>query len=344
LAHDASQVSAASIYQDFRTLFLRPVSGYYFFMSQKIFLSSPRGFCAGVKRAIQIVEICLQKFGSPIFVNHEIVHNKFVVESFKKKGVIFCDDFKKIIKTKTTKKVPIIFSAHGVNPKFYNECLKYQDYIDIVDATCPLVKNVHFQIQKLAKKDFCIFYIGKKNHQEFLGISGLSPNIFLIENIEQAKKIDNKKFEEKKCAVFTQTTLSMDDTEKILEILKKKLINLKISKNICYATQNRQNSIKKIAKQVDFVIVIGSKNSSNSNQLVSVAKKFCPAALYENIEFIPKKIFDYKKIGITSGASVPDVLVQEVIKKFKEKNPKLIIEEMKFLEERINFSIDNNFF
>ena len=284
---------------------------------QKIFLAEPRGFCGGVRRAIEILEKNLQKFGPPIFVNHQIVHNKFLVENFKKRGVIFSENLKKIPENSK-----IIFSAHGVSPIFREKC--QQKNLQIFDATCPIVQQIHEKIKILIKKNFQIFYVGQKNHQEFRGISGISKNIFLIENEISARKILQKNFE-KKIAVLTQTTLARPKTEKILKILRQ-IPDAKIENNICFSTQKRQKIVEKISKNVDFFLVIGSKNSSNSRRLAEIARENCPAILCENAAEIPLKIFTEKKIGISAGASVPEILVENVLQKFCEKNSKIKIE------------------
>ena len=234
----------------------------------KIFLAKPRGFCAGVDRAIEIVEKALKKFGSPVYVRHEIVHNKQVVENLKHKGAIFIEELEEIKDTSR----PVIFSAHGV-PKSVPEDAKNKK-IFYVDATCPLVTKVHREAENLNKNGVQILLIGHKNHPEVIGTMGQIPEgqIDLIENIDDANNYENKS--NKKLAFVTQTTLSVDDTKEIILALKKKFPEIKEPKkeDICYATTNRQAAVKKIAEKCDMFFVIGSRNSSNSLRLVEVAR------------------------------------------------------------------------
>ena len=298
---------------------------------KKLILASPRGFCAGVERAVSTVEECLTKFGAPIFVNHEIVHNKFIVQNFEKKGVIFTDNLEKIPNNSV-----YIFSAHGVNPEFRKEVKKKG--LRVIDATCPLVQKVHSEAENFAKNGFEIFYIGKANHQEFLGISGIA-EIHLIENVEDAENIDIKSFAKKRVVALSQTTLSQKDTSDIFEILRGKFDEIMIPGDICYATQNRQNAIKVLAEKSDAVIVIGSQNSSNSNKLVEVAGKSCPAILCEDFTEISEDFLNKEVVGISSGASVPEILVKQVINFFKEKNPEIVINTINISQESVKFPL-----
>ncbi|MCX7337405.1 MAG: 4-hydroxy-3-methylbut-2-enyl diphosphate reductase, partial [Pelagibacterales bacterium] len=243
-------------------------------MEQKIvnvFLASPRGFCAGVDRAVEIVKKTINKFGAPVYVRHEIVHNQFVVENLRSQGAIFVEELSEI----KDKSRPVIFSAHGVPKEVINEA-KLNNII-YIDATCPLVTKVHKEAEMLAKEEFNIIFIGHKNHPEVIGTIGQVDNnyITLIENEDDVEnyfpKIKNNKF-----AYITQTTLSVDDTIKIISLLKKKYPSIKepIKSDICYATTNRQEAVKKIAKKCDLFLVVGSKSSSNSQRLVEVAKRF----------------------------------------------------------------------
>jgi len=235
----------------------------------KILLASPRGFCAGVDRAIEIVNKALKKFGSPVYVRHEIVHNKQVVEELKKRGAIFVEELSEI-KDVTR---PVIFSAHGVPKKVPEEAKLKNLYY--VDATCPLVSKVHRESEQLYKNGFEIILIGHKNHPEVVGTMGQLPqgSIKLIETVNNVKSLDENTFQ-KPLAYITQTTLSVDDTTEIIELLKSKfpLIKGPIKEDICYATTNRQKAVKKIAPECDMVFIIGSRNSSNSVRLVEVAK------------------------------------------------------------------------
>ncbi len=305
-------------------------------MVKKVFLAYPRGFCAGVKRAILIVEKSISKFGTPIYVNHEIVHNRFVVDNFKKKGVIFTDDLEKI-----PEKSVYIFSAHGISPKI-REKAKKKD-LKIIDATCPLVTKVHWEAEKFSKKGAYCFYIGQKQHQEYLGVKGVAP-LHLLSKKSDVEKINKSKFKNQNVICLTQTTLSVDDTKEILVELQKKIPHLKVPGDICYATTNRQESVKKLAEKVDFIIVIGSQNSSNSQKLVSVAQKNgTNAELFENVYKIPKKVFEYEKIGITSGASVPEVLIEEVLNKMKDINKKIETESLQIKKENLKFPLPKMF-
>ena len=302
-----------------------------------IFLAAPRGFCAGVERAIEIVKKSLIKYGSPIYVRHEIVHNKYVVDNLKKMGAIFIEELDEI----KDQSRPVIFSAHGVPksiPKYAS--LKKIEYID---ATCPLVSKVHREAEYLYKNNFHILLIGHQNHPEVIGTMGQLPEktIDLIETTNDAKKYSNNSG--KNLSYITQTTLSVDDTIDIINVLKKKFPNIKGPKkeDICYATTNRQVAVKKIANKCDMFFVIGSRNSSNSKRLVEVAKKSgCKNS--ELIDFekeIPiKKIMKCKTIGISSGASAPEILVKKFINKIKEKIY-IKINEINVIKEDVYFKI-----
>ena len=302
-----------------------------------IFLAAPRGFCAGVERAIEIVKKSLIKYGSPIYVRHEIVHNKYVVDNLKKMGAIFIEELDEI----KDQSRPVIFSAHGVPksiPKYAS--LKKIEYID---ATCPLVSKVHREAEYLYKNNFHILLIGHQNHPEVIGTMGQLPEktIDLIETTNDAKKYSNNSG--KNLSYITQTTLSVDDTIDIINVLKKKFPNIKGPKkeDICYATTNRQVAVKKIANKCDMFFVIGSRNSSNSKRLVEVAKKSgCKNS--ELIDFekeIPiKKIMKCKTIGISSGASAPEILVKKFINEIKEKID-IKINEINIIKEDVYFKI-----
>ena len=304
----------------------------------KILLAAPRGFCAGVDRAIEIVEKALEKFGSPIYVRHEIVHNKYVVNNLKKKGAIFIEELYEI----EDKSRPVIFSAHGV-PKSIPEEAKNKK-IFYVDATCPLVTKVHRETERNNKNGFQIILIGHKGHPEVVGTMGQIPkeNITLVETIEDAKNIKIEKFN-KPVAYVTQTTLSVDDTKDIIEILKKKFPNIKspIKEDICYATTNRQNAVKQIAPLCEMFFVIGSENSSNSKRLVEVAKKAgcSKSQLISFDKTLPlDQIIKCSKIGLTSGASAPESLVQDFISEVK-KYCEVSIEEFVTAKENVTFKL-----
>jgi len=303
----------------------------------KIFLAAPRGFCAGVDRAIEIVKKSIDKYGSPVYVRHEIVHNKYVVDNLKKIGAIFVEELEEI-KDKTR---PVIFSAHGVPKSVPKEASNLN--MTYIDATCPLVSKVHREAENLNKNGSHILLIGHKNHPEVIGTMGQLPeeSIELIESVESAKKYTKKN--DKKLAYITQTTLSVDDTKEIINVLKTKFpeINEPKKEDICYATTNRQAAVKKIAKKCEMFFVIGSRNSSNSVRLVEVAKNNgCNKS--ELIHFESKvpfdKIANCKTIGISSGASAPEILVEEFIKKIK-KEFTIEVEEVEMIKENIIFKI-----
>ena len=303
----------------------------------KIYLASPRGFCAGVDRAIEIVKKSIDKFGSPVYVRHEIVHNKHVVESLKKIGAIFVEEISEI----KDKSRPVIFSAHGVPKKVPKEAEELN--MKYVDATCPLVSKVHREAENMHKNGYHIILIGHKGHPEVIGTMGQIPldGITLVETIEDVEKIVFKKDE--KLAFITQTTLSVDDTKEIIECLKKRFpkINEPKKEDICYATTNRQAAVKKIAKLCDMFFVIGSRNSSNSKRLVEVASKAgCnQSELIHSESDIPlDKIGKCKTIGISSGASAPEIIVQDFISKIKEKY-EVQIEEVEIVKENVFFKI-----
>ncbi len=303
----------------------------------KILLASPRGFCAGVDRAIEIVKKSIQKYGSPVYVRHEIVHNKHVVEGLKKIGAIFVEELSEI----EDKTRPVIFSAHGVPKSVPREASDLN--MIYIDATCPLVSKVHREAENLNKAGNHILLIGHKNHPEVIGTMGQIPSegIDLIENIEDAKKYIKKN--SKALAYVTQTTLSVDDTKEIINKLKNKFPEIKEPKkeDICYATTNRQEAVKKIAKKCNMFFVIGSRNSSNSVRLVEVAKKSgCENSLLIHSESeIPfDKIDNCRTIGISSGASAPEILVEEFINNLKKKYD-VKIEDTEFIKEDVTFKI-----
>ena len=303
----------------------------------KVLLASPRGFCAGVDRAIEIVKKSIEKYGSPVYVRHEIVHNKHVVESLKKIGAIFVEELSEI----DDKSRPVIFSAHGVPKSVPKEAANLN--MEYVDATCPLVSKVHREAENLYKTGAHIILIGHKNHPEVIGTMGQIPkeSIDLIENIKDVEKFENK--ENKDLAFITQTTLSVDDTKEIINELKNKFPKIKEPKkeDICYATTNRQAAVKKISNLCEMFFVIGSRNSSNSVRLVEVAKNNgCDKSeLIHSESKVPiDKIANCKTIGISSGASAPEILVEEFINKLK-KEFITEIEEVEIIKENITFKI-----
>ena len=304
----------------------------------KILLASPRGFCAGVDRAIEIVKKTLIKYGSPVYVRHEIVHNTQVVENLKKLGAIFVEELNEVEDSSR----PVIFSAHGVPKSVPEEAsIKKMFYID---ATCPLVTKVHREAESLHKNGYDVILIGHKNHPEVLGTMGQLPKgaIKLIETVKHAQNLNVNELK-KPVAYVTQTTLSVDDTKDIIEVLKGKFPEIKspIKEDICYATTNRQEAVKKIAPLCDMFFVVGSKNSSNSQRLVEVAKK----SGCVNSELIPFNeklpidlIIKCNKIGITSGASAPERLVQNVISEIK-KHCNVSMEEIILTKEKVTFKL-----
>lgn len=280
----------------------------------KLYLATPRGFCAGVDRAIEIVELALKKFGPPVYVRHAIVHNRWVVDHLKKKGAVFVEEINEIPFGAVT-----VFSAHGVSPQVREEAKKR--HLRVIDATCPLVTKVHMEAIKFATEDYTILLIGHKGHVEVEGTMGEAPDkIILIETIQDALKVNVP--DPKKVAIITQTTLSVDDTREIIETLKKRFPTIKTPKadDICYATQNRQDAVKELVKICDLVLVIGSKQSSNSNRLREVAEKNgCTSYLIrDETEIDTSWLNGIKAVGITSGASTPEFLVSRVIKKLME--------------------------
>ena len=303
----------------------------------KILLAAPRGFCAGVERAIEIVKKSINKYGAPVYVRHEIVHNKHVVDSLKKIGAVFVEELGEI-KDKTR---PVIFSAHGV-PK--SVPLEAEDYkMEYIDATCPLVSKVHREAENLHKAGYHIVLIGHHNHPEVIGTMGQLP-IGSIDLIQNEIDVENYNLEgSKKIAYVTQTTLSVDDTKNIIAALKVKYPKIKepFKEDICYATTNRQSAVKKIAENCDMFFVLGSRNSSNSVRLVEVAQQSgCPASeLIHSESSIPySKIKNCKTIGISSGASAPEVLVNNFIDKIKSEFD-VKIEEVEIVKENIVFKV-----
>ena len=304
----------------------------------KIILASPRGFCAGVDRAIEIVKKTLVRFGPPVYVRHEIVHNAHVVNNLKKLGAIFVEEIHEI----KDRSRPVIFSAHGVPKSVPKEAINNKMFY--IDATCPLVTKVHREAERHNKNGYKIILIGHKGHPEVIGTMGQIPkeNIVLIETIEDAKnlKLDGP------VAYVTQTTLSVDDTKDIIEALRKKFPEIKapIKEDICYATTNRQNAVKKIAPLCDMFLVIGSDNSSNSKRLVEVAKKAgCKnAQLIDFKKELPlEEIVKFKVIGLTSGASAPEKLVQDFISEIK-KHAKVSIDEKITSKESVTFKLPSS--
>ena len=305
----------------------------------KLLVAAPRGFCAGVDRAIEIVEKCLQKYGKPVYVRHEIVHNKYVVEDLEKKGAIFVNELFECPKDR-----PVVFSAHGVAKSVFSEAEERN--LQYIDATCPLVTKVHIEAKRYHKLGYQIIMIGHKNHPETIGTMGQLPHgeVLLVENCKDVDVINPR--DENKLAYVTQTTLSIDDTLEIGNALKNRFPGILAphKEDICYATTNRQNAVKKISPLIDGLLVVGSINSSNSKRLVEVGKNAgCRySQLIDNVNDIDwRSISGSESIGLTAGASAPEILINQVIEEFK-KRFKATIEFIEITKEDIQFKIPSS--
>ena len=300
----------------------------------QIILATPRGFCAGVERAIAIVERAIEKFGAPIYVRHEVVHNKFVCDNLREKGAVFIDDLAAVPTGST-----VIFSAHGVSKAVREEAIARG--LNIFDATCPLVTKVHLQVARMSKAGREIIMIGHKGHPEVEGTMGQCPeNMLLVESVEDIEKLVVK--DPAKLSYVTQTTLSVDDAAEIVSALKTRFPEITGPKrdDICYATQNRQDAIKALATQVDLVLVVGSKTSSNSNRLREVAEILgTKAYLIDKAEQIdPAWLNGVDRIGITAGASAPEVLVKDVVDWLRKRQP-CQVSQLQGTEENVTFAL-----
>jgi 4-hydroxy-3-methylbut-2-enyl diphosphate reductase len=303
-------------------------------MRREILLAQPRGFCAGVERAIEIVEKAIEKFGAPIYVRHEIVHNTYVVNDLKQKGAVFIEDINEVPMGAT-----LIFSDHGV-PKVVERQAQDRE-LSVYDATCPLVTKVHIELTKLAEQGYEFIMIGHKGHPEVEGTLGqLDKGIHLVENLEDINRLMPSQTE--LLAVVTQTTLSVDDTAEIVSAIKMRFPKVRMPKqqDICYATQNRQDAVKMMSAEVDIVIVVGSHNSSNSNRLRDLAiKQGRQSFMVDSVADIDESWFEgHRCIGVTAGASAPEVLVQEVISKLKKLGA-LSVRQLKGVEEKFKFPL-----
>ena len=305
-------------------------------MTRKIFLAAPRGFCAGVDRAIKIVEMALEKWGAPVYVRHEIVHNKFVVDNLRDKGAIFVEELEECPNDR-----PVIFSAHGV-PKSVPEEAEHRNMI-FVDATCPLVSKVHIEAERHSGNGLQMVMIGHKGHPETIGTMGQLPEgeVLLVETVKDVAELDVR--DPDSLAYVTQTTLSIDDTADIVTALQNRFPKIvgPHKEDICYATTNRQMAVKAIAGKVDALLVVGAPNSSNSKRLVEVgAKAGCQyAQLVQRADDIDwNALGDMQNIGITAGASAPEVLVNEVIDAFRAKG-EVEIEIVETAQENVNFKV-----
>ena len=301
---------------------------------KKVTLAKPRGFCAGVEMAIETVDRALEKHGAPLYVFHEIVHNQHVVADFQRRGVIFVNSIAEV-----PARSNVIFSAHGVSPVIWQQA-KEKQLQWAIDATCPLVEKVHREVRKFVAQGYWILLVGHRDHDEIVGTSGEAPaRTLVVENVAEAQSVVVP--EPDKVVVLTQTTLSVDDTREIIEVLQERFPRMitPAKEDICYATQNRQDAVKQLAKEVQLVLVIGSKNSENSNQLVKVARSLGkPAHLIDDQRGIdPAWLIGVSQVGITSGASVPDQLVQEVVEFFKRRGAQ--VEQVGLVEENIHFAV-----
>lgn len=299
-----------------------------------VLLATPRGFCAGVDRAIDIVSHALQKFGAPIYVRHEIVHNTFVVNDLKQKGAIFIEDLDEVPPGAT-----LVFSAHGVSRAIQDEA-KARGF-SIFDATCPLVSKVHVEVTKLSKQGYEFLMIGHKGHPEVEGTMGqLSSGIHLVEDEADVERVQPRQTE--LLAVVTQTTLSVDDAASIMAAIKKRFPNVREPKqqDICYATQNRQDAVKILSRQVDVVIVVGSPTSSNGNRLAELSQRLgTPAYMVDDpSELQAAWIEGHARVGITAGASAPEILVQGVIDKLRALGA-VSVQTMSGVEESVQFPL-----
>jgi 4-hydroxy-3-methylbut-2-en-1-yl diphosphate reductase len=301
---------------------------------QTVILAKPRGFCAGVEMAVATVERTLERHGPPLYVFHEIVHNQHVVGDFTARGVHFVQSIAEV-----PSGAKLIFSAHGISPEVWQQAKEKQ--LDVViDATCPLVDKVHREVRKFAAQGYGIILVGHEKHDEIVGTSGEAPqHVRIVANIDQAKTVTVPDCD--RVAVLTQTTLSVDDTRDVIDVLKQRFpkIIAPAKEDICYATQNRQDAVKQLSRAVDLVLVIGSRNSENSNQLCGVARsQGIPAYLIDEIGSLnPDWLRGVTRVGITSGASVPERLVEEAADFFKRQGAE--VSQLGFVEENIHFAL-----
>lgn len=303
-------------------------------MQKEIILAKPRGFCAGVERAIAIVELAIKKYGAPVYVRHEIVHNKYVVSELKNKGVVFVEDLSLVPAGSI-----LVFSAHGVSEAVEKEAQDKQ--FQVLDASCPLVKKVHLEAQKREAEGSQIILIGHAGHPEVEGTSGrVAQKVMLVQSVEDVANLEH--FDNQPLSYVTQTTLSVDDTKSIIQALKNRFPHIQGPelKDICYATQNRQDAVKKLLDKVDMLLVIGSTNSSNSNRLKDLAvERHIPAYMIDTAADLRPEMFeDAEKIGITAGASAPETLLEMVLEKL-ETFFSISISTMDGVEENVKFKL-----
>ncbi len=300
---------------------------------EKIILAEPRGFCAGVDRAVEAVRGALRSFGRPLYVRHQIVHNRFVLEALEKEGAIFVEDLDEV-----PSRNRVIFSAHGVAPSEWDRA-KGRD-LRVIDATCPLVTKVHLEVERFANEGRTVILVGHAGHEEVKGTLGVSPGrVILVQNVEEAGKVEVR--DPLRVAAVTQTTLSVDDTKEIMETLKRRFpaIITPHADDICYATQNRQNAVKELVKVTDAVLVVGSKQSSNANRLVEVARtRGGRAFLVDSLADVePEMLAGVRSLGLTASASSPEWLVEEIIGAFASKGAE--VELMSIATEDIRFKL-----
>lgn len=298
-------------------------------------LASPRGFCAGVDRAITIVEKALEMYGAPIYVQHEIVHNKHVVQRLRNEGAVFVENIDEIPEGSHA-----IFSAHGVSPEVRKRAEKRK--LQVLDATCPLVTKVHREAKRYAQKEHTIILIGHHNHVEVKGTVGEAPeHIFVVGTVEEVS--DLKIPDEKKVGYITQTTLSLDDTSEIITALKERFPEIKgpAKDDICYATQNRQNAVKALSKEVDLVLVVGAQNSSNSVRLLEVAETTGVKVrrIESAAELDPEWLKEVRNVGITAGASAPEDIVQGIVAEISKMSSSSSVRDLEIVQEDVTFAL-----
>ncbi len=300
---------------------------------QAVALASPRGFCAGVVRAIDIVELALEKFGSPLYVRKEIVHNRHVVEGLKRRGVTFVDELTEVPDGST-----VVFSAHGVSPEVHRDAERR--HLRIIDATCPLVTKVHLEAVRYSGKSYEMLLVGHRQHEEVEGTMGEAPGrIRLVESVEDAERVQVE--DPSRVALLTQTTLSVEDTKSIVAVLKRRFPALEAPSkdDICYATQNRQMAVRELAKTAQLILVIGSANSSNSNRLVEEARMAgVRAHLIDDVSGLdPAWLDGVETVGVTSGASAPDFLVDQLVEFLRGRGAR--VTEVRTIEENVRFAL-----
>ena len=301
-------------------------------MPSKVLLAAPRGYCAGVERAVEAVEEALQRHGTPVYVRKQIVHNLHVVRDLESKGAVFVEE-----ETEVPEGAVVVLSAHGVAPEVYATSRSRR--LTVLDATCPLVTKVHLEARRFAEEDRTIILIGHAGHEEVVGTTGQAPDrTILVQTVEEAESVE---LPEGRLGYLTQTTLSVDETNAIVEVLRRRYPHIEgpPRDDICYATQNRQDAVKVLAPRVDVLLVIGSRNSSNSNRLAEVSREFgTPAYLVDDeTEVDPAWISDAEVVGLTSGASAPEWLVERMLA-FLASHGATEVEEVRLTEEHLRFS------